>query len=625
MVNFNENIETFEKIILMYLVYSDDDYVIRDEQNNEVDKQHLIQLLQPSFFTIPIHGDIFKHIKDFDKSYSKLPNVDELSKILELKNVMISKEEFNSIFTINIHKYTPEFLYKYFRSFILVKTLNSQINKVSIKLKSTTPSPDTIDEIFDYVRTALNEDIDIEISNTNEGLDIYNPKSHIQALKNTKSTGFPYLDIVLGGGWEPKTFVVFQGRPKIGKSLVLSNLAVRAANLGNNVGVFTVELGDSKYMKRLGSNLFSVPYTKYKQFVDENSLDELTLAIERYKTTNPNAGVLNVKEFPTGSASVVDIENYFLKLEKKNKMHFDVIFVDYVNLLKPLEADGTMYEKIKKICEGLRKIAMRNKWCVVSATQIKSQYFSSDDLGLDSGAESSGLVATVDSLFGLTGEPDDPCLKIKNIANRDEGYMNSYAMYRKVKDFYRLIEDGDDYMNLGMDANATFNEYYKDHVLPTITPIAQAPTVVSSPTFNDTIQPNIDFENEKNPELVTPLNIMQYPSQIINISKPEEPENNTTISDIVDINNYKNNTQMVEQQPKAEISQSFTNVMYPSKLNLNVENNEKSTEEIKKDDKGINTIQENPVIIENPVVKKQFDPQSFNIDLGTIIDNIPLD
>jgi len=279
MINFSDNIETFEKIIIAYLIYQDDDYVLSDDAGNVVEVNHLISIIQPSFFIVPLHSDIYKLIKDFYKSYNNVPNKDELLKLFELKNIMVDRIEFNAITNINLHQYSPEFTYKYLRSFILVKVLNSQINKVAIKLKSQKPDPDNIDSIFDYVRTELGENIDIEITNSSDGLDIYEPNSHIQPIKNTKSTGFEYIDIVLGGGWEPKTFIVFQGRPKVGKSLVLSNLAVRAANIGNNVGVFTVELGDSKYAKRIGSNLFSVPYREYKNFIDENNVGSIKSAI----------------------------------------------------------------------------------------------------------------------------------------------------------------------------------------------------------------------------------------------------------------------------------------------------------------------------------------------------------
>lgn len=236
-------------------------------------------------------------------------------------------------------------------------------------------------------------------------------------------------------------------------SLVLANLAVRSALSGANVGIFTVELGDRKYVKRVGSNLFNIPYTMYSKFIDEDNLEPVNAAIAEFKRTHPNAGQLIIKEYPTGGASSIDIENYFIQLEHELKIHFDVIFVDYINLLKPSRSKGddSLYSKIKAIAEELRRIAKRNMWCVVSATQVKAQYFNSDELYLDSAAESSGLVATVDSLFGLTGDPGSPRLKMKNLANRDEGHMDSYKHYLKVKEYFRLTED-----------SAADSEYWSD-------------------------------------------------------------------------------------------------------------------------------------------------------------------
>ena len=58
-------------------------------------------------------------------------------------------------------------------------------------------------------------------------------------------------------------------------SLVISNLAVRSSSLGSNVGIYSVELGDRKYVKRLGSNMFAIPFTYYNDFVDEASTQEI--------------------------------------------------------------------------------------------------------------------------------------------------------------------------------------------------------------------------------------------------------------------------------------------------------------------------------------------------------------
>ena len=62
------------------------------------------------------------------------------------------------------------------------------------------------------------------------------------------------------------------------------------------------------------------------------------------------------------------------------------------------------------------------------------------DLGMDSVAESFGLIHTVDALYGLMRGPLEQRMKIKLIANRDNGYEESYKFYDMKKDYMRLEE-----------------------------------------------------------------------------------------------------------------------------------------------------------------------------------------
>ena len=522
MINFSENIESLEEIIIAYLLGVDEDSKITDENGIEVEPGKLICVLKSEFFTVPFYSESFKLIKKFYSSYNKTPNINELKKILELNNTQIDEAKLVCLSNMKVSSYANDFLYKYIKSFLMVRVLNSQINKVAIKLKTEKPDPDNINKVVDYVRTELSENIDVEITNSNMGLDVFNPEDHIQKDKNNTSTGFEYLDIVLGGGYEQGTLIVFQGRAKIGKSLILSNLATRACKLGSNVGIYSVELGADKYIKRVGANIFNIESSKYKGFNDKNNLSLLKDSIKKFRTENPNAGHLDIKESPTGSVTVLDIENYYLKYEKKNNCKMDVIYVDYLNLLKPIEVAlaGNMYLSIKKICEDLRRIAQRNKWCIVSATQIKSSAFTSDDLGLDSTAESSGLIATVDALFGLTGQPDTPYIKIKNIANRDGGYMNSYANYIKDMIYFRLNEEDGEYMNLGMEASMNYSEYqqYKSSPVQTYSPevsYVASPEIPNHPQVQ-TYSPEVAFENAPVEQFKPQINMLN-PASINNI------------------------------------------------------------------------------------------------------------
>ncbi len=192
-------------------------------------------------------------------------------------------------------------------------------------------------------------------------------------------------------------------------------------------------------MKRIGSSILNIKSDEYSKIISE---DQTGIIKEKLKDlTDRPIGKLYVKEFPTGGATAIDIENYFLRLESKNNCKFQVIVVDYLNLLRPIKDMNGLYEKIKAISEELRGVAMRNQWCIISATQVKRESVNDFDLGMDSVAESFGLIHTVDTLFGLMRSPLEGRMKIKVIANRDNGYEESYKFYTMNKDFFKLVEE----------------------------------------------------------------------------------------------------------------------------------------------------------------------------------------
>ena len=100
--------------------------------------------------------------------------------------------------------------------------------------------------------------------------------------------------------------------------------------------------------------------------------------------------------------------------------------------------------KIKQIAEDLRAAAMRNEWAIVTATQTKQSEFDATDLSMNSASESSGLVATVDGMFGIIQDPimyANREYKLKILANRDDGYKNAYKVFSVDYRYMRITED----------------------------------------------------------------------------------------------------------------------------------------------------------------------------------------
>lgn len=440
MIDFTENIDSLEKMVWNFILHEDNDNNdLKPKSHDSLRREELITMLKPTYFNEESRMESFKLALKFFREYEKIPNRKELKSYLDLTNASIEEDEFDDLYSFNLREYNYDYLYKYVRSFILLRNLNLTVFDLLTYLKTTSIDPENIDKISEKVRNDISSKLAINFSSGDTGLNFFNPEAHIQIPKTGSPTGFPFLDKVLGGGWNPKALVVFQGRPKVGKSMVLGNIAARAFQMGNVTGLVTVELPERQYMKRIGSNLLNIRSDEYASIIDTNKAkiiqDKLVGMKDQYK------GELYIKEFPTGSPTAIDIENYFLRLESKINKKFKVIVVDYLNLLRPIKDQNGLYEKIKSISEELRGVAMRNEWCIISATQIRREDVDNFDLGMESVAESFGLIHTVDSLFGLMRSPLESRMKIKVIANRDNGYEESYKFYTMFKDYFRLTEE----------------------------------------------------------------------------------------------------------------------------------------------------------------------------------------
>lgn len=451
-VDFKENIELLEKLIFNFILMPDDNEVVIKPKNIEdIDKREVIAAVKPHYFNDDTIQKVYREVKKFFLEYKKVPTKNEIRELSNLANLDIPDDKFDKLFAIDLKTMTYDFLVKYTKAFVLLKNLNEVTVETLSYLKTAEINPNNIELITNEVRTKFSDNLNLSFTSTDSGLNFFNAFHHIQLSKVGTPTGFPFFNKVLDGGWNPKTLVIFQGRPKVGKSMVLSNIGARAFLSGVDVGIATLELSDRKYMKRLGSTILNIRTKEYDSYIKKEDAGTIEQRINSLKEKVPNLGNLEIREFGAGSASAIDIENYFLKVQHNTGIKFKLIIVDYVNLMRPMRDRGNMYGNVKTITEELRAVAIRNEWCIVSATQIKRDAVDDQDLGMSDVAESFGLVHTVDSLFGLVRGPMERRMKIKLIANRDGGYNESYKMFRLDYEYSKLIEETD-----------PSSEYYSD-------------------------------------------------------------------------------------------------------------------------------------------------------------------
>ena len=390
--------------------------------------------------------EIFHLSKKFWERYHEVPSQDQLRESVKLegKEDKVQPGEIQAVFDVDLSKYQEDWITETTELFIEYKNLVSSAVDGVKYIQSTPVTSDNIKEVVTTFKNIVIERNNIDFS-FDQGLDFFHPDNHKQLTSTTFSTGFPFIDTVLGGGFSAKSLYVFMGMPKVGKSLWLGNLAAQAVKAGHNVAVISLEMNDRKYIKRLGANLLGIPVNEYSTAAEDEQRMKKKIQSMAYDNLRM-PGKLFVKEFPTSQASALDVERYLRKVEEQHGIKFKVVVIDYINIMKNWRNPNSenTYMKIKQIAEDIRGVAMSNQWAIVTATQTKQSEFDSTDLSISSASESSGLVATVDGLFGIIQDPmmyANREYKLKLIANRDDGYKNAYKMFNVDYTYMRILEN----------------------------------------------------------------------------------------------------------------------------------------------------------------------------------------
>lgn len=405
-----------------------------------------VSLTSERFFDTEVIKECYKIAIEFHEKYLKPPTrqqIDELIKIKGLEDIL-TREKIDIIYNVDLSTYDKVWLKDNLETWIEYKNLDTSVFDLINYLKTTSVTPENIKDVVSTAKSLILDRNNVDFK-FDSGLDFFNPESHKQLESDTFSTGYPHIDLITGGGFSKKTLWVLLGQAKSGKSLWLANLAANSVRLGYNTAYISLEMRDRMVIKRLGGNLLKIKMQDYaKEGNNQQTIKEKLGNIWSENLIQP--GKLYVKEYPTSSASVTDIEMYLKKMEENNGFKFKTVFVDYINIMKNWRNPNTenTYMKIKQIAEDLRAMATRNEWAVVTVTQSNRSSFDSNDMTMTHVSESAAIIHTVDAMFGII---QDPMMHAENIyilkllANRNEGYKNSKRKFNINYDYMRITED----------------------------------------------------------------------------------------------------------------------------------------------------------------------------------------
>jgi len=417
----------------------------------------LAEKFQPSFFTAKPVQTAFALAKDYLLRYAQAPTADQLKELVkkECKSEELPDDVIDVIYSQKkqLAAYTDEWLYDETTNWAIIENVKKTIGDVVAYLKLHQENMDKGEakDVVEHIKMMFNRGCVLDFSDTNDGgSDFWNAASHKRQKLVTSPTGYDFIDFCFNGGYFPGSLTCFVGAPKIGKSLWLQNLCAASVKRGENNAYITLELPEEMVTSRIGSNMFSIPSLEYSKYTDDP--DRFADVLQKYRNDCIiPPGALVVKQFPTSTLTVLELEAYLLKEEErlstdKVKFKFKNVFLDYINIMRNYRNPNSenTYMKIKQLAEDIKAMATKNNWSVITATQTNRAQLDTNDIATNQVAESNALGATVDMMFGIIA---DPLMKaqgkyyLKCMLDRVSPQENKKKLYTCDFNYLRLTED----------------------------------------------------------------------------------------------------------------------------------------------------------------------------------------
>ena len=369
-----------------------------------LEKVKYLQAIKTGFYTSEEIDALSFLANKFYTKFNETPTKEQLTLLVQnhpKSKERVSENILNIIFDVDLHQYDEEWLTSTAESWIKWRTFNTSFTDTIEFIKTTQVTPENVEAIVTKVKGIINDRNNLTF-NSDLGLDFFDWEAHDQKETEKVSTGYNFLDNMLGGGYDKGgNLIVYAGEQNIGKSIYLANDAANFVKMGTNTVVITAEMAAHKFVKRIGANLLSVNINDYAE--KAKNKEHIKRRLETVGDGFTPPGNLYVKQFPTSQATVLDIEAYVNQIEEERQIKVGAVVIDYINILANYRNQNTenTYMKIKQIAEDLRAMGIRNDWLIVTATQITRSGYNASDITMTDIAESAGLSHTADVMLGI--------------------------------------------------------------------------------------------------------------------------------------------------------------------------------------------------------------------------------
>lgn len=220
-------------------------------------------------------------------------------------------------------------------------------------------------------------------------------------------SGWKVLDD-LTGGFMPAEYVLLIAKSGSGKSMALINWANHASKIGYNVVYVSLEMPQLVIRERVLSLESEIPFIDIKtQNLTAEQLNRQDYVLKN-DIANRN-GEFFIIDVPKCTIGLIEAQ---LRQLQQN-MRIDVIFIDYLGLLKPeaYSQGKSGWEQVSEISNDMRELARTMKIPVISAAQVNAEGMkkrSDDDLEIEDIALSKRIADPASLIVGLIWDKTNP-------------------------------------------------------------------------------------------------------------------------------------------------------------------------------------------------------------------------
>lgn len=202
--------------------------------------------------------------------------------------------------------------------------------------------------------------------------ELYYSKDKTKQREKLIKTGISVIDALFNNYGLPKgNIYMFSAPYGMGKTRFLSALALRMFSLGYNTYHITIENEKDEIIKLYMNILLGLSDDEIEQLPKERVLKEIELRIKSIKEKYDNH--LEIKKLAYKS-NPQDIEMYILQKLEINNAKPDVILIDHVDLLYPLDKNKTdLFGRFEDVMMDLKNIAEKYNIAIITASQLNRE------------------------------------------------------------------------------------------------------------------------------------------------------------------------------------------------------------------------------------------------------------